>query len=178
VSIDPNNRSVRGRPLVPTVGSLFPRGSDGNRKLPRPQRMPELPTPLILLVENDLALRLRGANELLDEGYEVVESESAVEAAKILEGRGDFDVMVADVSSGVPGILALLRFARIHRPDMAIMVDTRWAIDPAIAFTADDDVAGTGDGVLVQMMRRLLTNDASAQPSNAAKVFPAESVVR
>jgi CheY-like chemotaxis protein len=131
--------------------------------------MPEPPPPLVLLVEDDLELRLRGANELLDEGYEVVESESAVEAAKILEGRADFNVMVADVSSGVPGILALLRFARIHRPNMAIMVDTRWAIDPAIAFTADDDVAGAGDGVLVQAMRQLLTNHASVHLSEVEK---------
>ena len=118
-------------------------------------------TPLILLVENDLALRLRGANELLDEGYEVVESENAVEAAQILEGRGDFDVMVADASAGVPGILALLRYARIHRPDMAIMVDTRWATDPTTDFTLDDNVAAA-DGSLVRVMRRLLPNEPFA----------------
>ena len=49
---------------------------------------------LVLLVEKDLAIRLQGANELLDEGYEVVESESASEAMSILDSRDDFDAMV------------------------------------------------------------------------------------
>jgi len=115
-------------------------------------------TRLILLVESNRALRLRGANELLDEGYEVVESESAVEATKILEGRSDFDAMVADVSPGVPGALALLRYAATHRPNMAIMIDTKWAtlLEPEGAiFTLVHDGADANDGVLVRAMTRL-----------------------
>jgi DNA-binding NtrC family response regulator len=116
-------------------------------------------TPLILLVENDPMLRLRGANELLDEGYEVIESESASEATRILEGRCDFDAMIADVSPGVPGILALLGYAKIHHPDMAIMVDTRWATLPTTAFTRRDNGAEATGGTLVKAMRRLLSGD-------------------
>jgi DNA-binding NtrC family response regulator len=117
---------------------------------------------LILLVEGDRVLRLRGANELLDEGYEVVESESAVEATKILEGRNDFDAMIADVSPGVPGVLALVRYAATHRPDMALMIDTKWAtflpeaLEPeGVIFESVHDAGDANNGILVRAMRRL-----------------------
>jgi hypothetical protein len=153
--------SVRDPLPMAIIGPPLPQDDNANEKQIGAPRVPDFKTPLVLLVENDLALRLRGANELLDEGYEVVESENAVEAAQILEGRGDFDVMVADVSAGIPGIFALLRYARIHRPDMAIMVDTGWATDPTTDFTPDDNVAAA-DGSLVRGMRRLLPNEPFA----------------
>jgi DNA-binding NtrC family response regulator len=122
-------------------------------------------TRLILLVESDRALRLRGANELLDEGFEVVESENAVEATKILEGRSDFDAMIANVGPGVPGALALVRYAAVHRPDMAIMVDTKWATMSPIPLEEEGvivalvyDNARASDGVLVRAMKQLFAS--------------------
>ena len=83
---------------------------------------------LVLLVEKDLAIRLQGANELLDEGYEVVESESASEAMSILGSRDDFDAMVADIDPDqAPGGLALMHYAATHRRSMKLLVESRWS---------------------------------------------------
>jgi DNA-binding NtrC family response regulator len=82
---------------------------------------------LVLLVERDLASRLSSANELLDDGYEVVETESASEAMSVLDGRHDFDAIVADIHPDrAPGGLALVRYGAIHHPSMKILVDSDW----------------------------------------------------
>jgi DNA-binding response OmpR family regulator len=56
--------------------------------------------PLLLLVEGNAEHRLQTANELLDEGYEVVEADNPTEAMSILKGRSDFDGIIADVYFG------------------------------------------------------------------------------
>ena len=79
--------------------------------------------PLILLVENDAATRMHAANEMLDEGYEVVETENAVEAMSILKGRNDFDAVVADIDADhAPGGLALVRYVAQRYGGMEILV--------------------------------------------------------
>jgi hypothetical protein len=79
--------------------------------------------PLILLVENDAATRMHAANEMLDEGYEVVETENAVEAMGILKGRNDFDAVVADIDvDHAPGGLALVRYVAHRFEGMEILV--------------------------------------------------------
>lgn len=96
------------------------------RKLGRTE-MPE-GVPLVLLVESDQTMRLNCANGLLDDGFEVVECESAIEAMHILEGRDDFDAMVADIDPvQAPGGLALTRYAARHRLSMKILIGSRWA---------------------------------------------------
>lgn len=56
--------------------------------------------PLLLLVEGSAKYQLQLANELLDEGYEVVEADHPGEAMSILKGRDDFDGMIADIYFG------------------------------------------------------------------------------
>src|SRR5215207_8458017 len=66
--------------------------------------------PLVLLVEGHAETRMQAANEMLDEGYEVVETENAVEAMGILRARNDFDAVIADIDPDhAPGGLALVR---------------------------------------------------------------------
>jgi DNA-binding NtrC family response regulator len=81
------------------------------------------PPPLILLVESDVGVRLCVANELLDQGYEVVEGDNAGEAMSILGGRNDFDAMIADVHvDQAPGGLALVRYIARNRPGVGILI--------------------------------------------------------
>jgi two-component system, response regulator PdtaR len=78
---------------------------------------------LILLVEPEPIFRVSCAHELLDEGYELVESESASEAMGILGRRNDFDAMITDIDEEqVPGGLGLVRYAASRHPGMRILV--------------------------------------------------------
>jgi len=113
--------------------------------------------PLILLVENDAATRMHAANEMLDEGYEVVETENAVEAMGILKGRNDFDAVVADIDvDHAPGGLALVRYVAYRFEGMEILVTS-----PPTAGTPDPIqcrfiARPYADGALIAEMRRLL----------------------
>ena len=122
---------------------------------------------LVLLVEKDLAIRLQGANELLDEGYEVVESESASEAMSILDSRDDFDAMVADIDPDqAPGGLALMRYAATHRRNMKLLVESKWSsaeaesIAMAASFLSKPYAAGA---MTSEMQDMLSTPMASAR---------------
>jgi DNA-binding NtrC family response regulator len=113
--------------------------------------------PLILLVEGDARTRMHAANEMLDEGYEVVETENAIEAMGILRGRSDFDVVVADVDlDHAPGGLALVRYIAHSHGDMDILITTE-------ASKGESEAIGRGflakpyaDGALISEMRFLL----------------------
>ncbi|GLS18959.1 hypothetical protein GCM10007874_19760 [Labrys miyagiensis] len=115
---------------------------------------------LVLLVECDLASLLICANELLDEGYEVIESESAVTAMAMLLLRRDFDVMIVDIDvDHAPEGLALVRYATRHLPAMKILIHSAW-----IDVQNEPDVIVAGllpkpypPGALVRQMLALLT---------------------
>jgi DNA-binding NtrC family response regulator len=126
---------------------------------------------LILLVERELASRLSSANELLDEGYDIVESENASEAMSILRGRNDFDAMIADIDAEhAPGGLALIRYAASHHPSMKILVRSAGIEVQAESDGIDADFLPKPCpvGGLVQCMRDLLEQSALAhQPTPA-----------
>lgn len=135
------------------------------------------PPSLVLLVERDLACRLRCAHELLDYGYEVVESESPSEARGVLDGRDDFDVMIADIHPDeAPGGLALVRYAASHHPSMKILVDSDW---PGARAEANDVGAGVmpklrHGGVLAQQMRHLFDEPPVVAPWAGNSCRPGE----
>lgn len=115
--------------------------------------------PLILLVETDVATRLHAANEMLDEGYEVVESDSALEATSILRGRNDFDAIIVDVSRDQgPGGLALLRYVATSHGEMDILVASDATDGPseAEAVGAEYLAKPYANGALVSRMGLLL----------------------
>jgi DNA-binding NtrC family response regulator len=123
--------------------------------------MLSLTSALILLVECDLPSLLVCANELLDEGYEVIECDSAAVAMNMLNSRTDFDVMIADIDMDhAPGGLALVRYAASHLPGMKILIHSAW-ID---AQAESNAIAGSflpkpyPTGALARQMQSLLTS--------------------
>jgi DNA-binding response OmpR family regulator len=78
---------------------------------------------LLLLVEGNATHRLQIANDLLDEGYEVVEADHPGEAMSILKGRNDFDGMITDVRfGGRSADLALIRYMAVERKNTKVLV--------------------------------------------------------
>ena len=79
--------------------------------------------PVILLVEDELLVRMMAAEVLLEAGFTVVESGSAEEALAVLEARCDVNVLFTDVN--MPGSLDGLSLARIvHKrtPTIGILI--------------------------------------------------------
>jgi CheY-like chemotaxis protein len=80
-------------------------------------------TPAILIVEDELLLRLDTAGALEDAGFEVVEAANADEAIRILEHRSDIRVVFTDVH--MPGSMDGLKLAHAVRdrwPPVKIIV--------------------------------------------------------
>ena len=124
-------------------------------------------SPLILLVESDSSTRLVEANALLDEGYDVVESESAAEAIHILDSRDDFDAMIVDIDPiCAPGGLALARCAGERWCSMKMLVGSSWSEAEAesIALAANFLARPRSTGALTAAICGLLTDSAMAEP--------------
>jgi CheY-like chemotaxis protein len=80
-------------------------------------------TPAILIVEDELLLRLDTAGALEDAGFQVVEAANADEAIRILEARSDIRVVFTDVH--MPGSMDGLKLAHAVRnrwPPVKIIV--------------------------------------------------------
>jgi CheY-like chemotaxis protein len=93
---------------------------------------------IILIVEDEMIVRLIGSDTLLDAGYEVVEAATADEALQILEGHGDVEVLFTDIR--MPGSMDGLELARVvHErwPAMKILVTSGDTFPPRGAI-ADD----------------------------------------
>jgi DNA-binding NtrC family response regulator len=88
----------------------------------------------ILLVEDELLIRLVVSDELRDAGYDVVECYNADEAIILLEAGLDFDLVVSDVRmpGNVDG-LGLLAFIRETRPTLPVIL-TSGHLEPTLAF--------------------------------------------
>jgi CheY-like chemotaxis protein len=135
--------------------------------------------PLVLLVEGDAETRMLAANDLLDEGYEMVETENAAEAMGILRARNDFDAVIADIDlDHAPGGLALVRhIARSHQ-DMGILITSEGK-------DGESETIGSGflakpyaDGALISEMRLLLSRavDTAAVPIKVGMSTPGKGV--
>ncbi|WP_413990819.1 response regulator [Labrys okinawensis] len=135
-SADARTPSLPRPPLVRPASAIAP-GTATPDHGPGPL---SLTSALILLVESNLPSLLICANELLDEGYEVIECDSAGVAMNMLNSRRDFDVMIADIDlDQAPGGLALVRYVARHLPSMKILIHSTW-ID---AQAESDVVAGS-----------------------------------
>jgi CheY-like chemotaxis protein len=80
-------------------------------------------TPAILIVEDELLVRLGAARTIEDAGFEVVEAVNADEAIRILEDRSDIQVVFTDVH--MPGSMDGLKLAHAVRdrwPPVRIIV--------------------------------------------------------
>lgn len=88
--------------------------------------------PVVLLVEDEVPVRMFEADLLRDAGFEVLEAASADEALRKLETRGDIQVLFTDVH--MPGSLDGLALARcVHErwPDVEMLIASgRSRLDP------------------------------------------------
>jgi len=78
--------------------------------------------PVLLVVEDDLLVRLTLVDALTDSGFDVVEAVDAEEALDLLGHRGDIVALLTDISlpGGMDGF-ALAREARQMHPDLPVL---------------------------------------------------------
>ena len=88
--------------------------------------------PVVLIVENDVLLRLVTASNLRDAGFEVIEAANCAEALRVLD-RIPVDVLFSDID--MPGNLDGLALAQwVHRSQ----ADTRIILTSGAARTPGD----------------------------------------
>src|ERR1700738_2152919 len=98
--------------------------------------------PAILVVEDEVLIRLSLAETLRDAGYSVVEAASADEALTVLTSSTPVDVVLTDVN--MPGSLdgiALGRYVRTTRPELKVIVVSGRVVPAAVTEVADAFVA-------------------------------------
>jgi CheY-like chemotaxis protein len=64
---------------------------------------------VVLVVEDELLLRLNAAQMMEDAGYEVIEASNADEAIQILESRTDIRIVFTDIN--MPGSMDGIKLA-------------------------------------------------------------------
>jgi len=88
--------------------------------------------PVVLIVENDVLLRLVTASNLRDAGFEIIEAANCAEALRVLD-RIPVDVLFSDID--MPGNLDGLALAQwVHRSQ----ADTRIVLTSGAARTPGD----------------------------------------
>ena len=88
--------------------------------------------PVVLIVENDVLLRLVTASNLRDAGFEVIEAANCAEALRVLD-RIPVDVLFSDID--MPGNMGGLALAQwVHRSQ----ADTRIVLTSGAARTPGD----------------------------------------
>ena len=71
--------------------------------------MAKPPTPIVLVVEDEMVLRMRAVDIVEDAGFIPIEAVSADEAMKILESRDDISLLLTDIQ--MPGSMDGLKLA-------------------------------------------------------------------
>ena len=90
---------------------------------PMPQEQSSV-APVVLIVENDVLLRLVTASNLRDAGFEVIEAANPAEALRILD-RIPVDVLFSDID--MPGNLDGLALAQwVHRSQADTRIVLTW----------------------------------------------------
>ncbi len=98
--------------------------------------------PRILIVEDEVLIRIMVSDELRDAGYEVIEAATADEAVEILQTALPFDLVFSDVR--MPGSmdgLGLLACVRARFPALPVII-TSGHMDPALAAVNGAPVSG------------------------------------
>jgi len=88
--------------------------------------------PVILLVEDDVLVRLSTAELLRDEGYIVLEAVNAIEALALVETGHPLDLVISDIRmpGGTDG-LELCSTIKHLRPNLPVMLFSSHVPDPA-----------------------------------------------
>lgn len=113
---------------------------EGEAQLPEPDSNLILPAPIsaggetILVVDDELAVRLLITEVLEELGYLVLQAERGAEALVILQSKAAIDLLITDV--GLPGGMngrQVADAARSVRPDLKILFVTGYAENAALA---------------------------------------------
>lgn len=87
---------------------------------------------VVLIVEDEVLLRMNAADMIRDAGYEVVETSNADEAIEILKERTDIHIVFTDIQ--MPGSMDGLKLAHFVRgrwpPVKIITTSGRLALNP------------------------------------------------
>ncbi len=79
--------------------------------------------PVVLVVEDDFALRWPASEYLRDSGYRVVEAASVDEAIMVLSSNARVDVVFSDINlRGEPSGIALSRWLHEHHPEVPMLM--------------------------------------------------------
>lgn len=100
----------------------------------------------LLVVDDESSIRLLYAQELADEGYDVVTAGSAAEAAEKLQ-EAEFDLVVLDIKLKNESGLDLLQKIVKERSDMPVILCTAFSCykDDFSAWLADSYVVKSSD---------------------------------
>jgi two-component system, response regulator PdtaR len=82
-----------------------------------------MPNTRVLIVEDEMIVRLVGVDAAADAGYEVLEAGSADEALRIIEDAGDIQILFSDIR--MPGSMNGLELAQLVHdrwPDIKILL--------------------------------------------------------
>ncbi|WP_213739566.1 response regulator [Bradyrhizobium sp. dw_411] len=118
--------------------------------------------PVVLVVEDELLIRMHAAEMIEEAGFEVVEASNAYEAVGILEARLDVAVVFTDIQ--MPGSMDGLKLARAVRD--------RW---PPIHIIATSGLVDVRTGDLPQGGRFLPKPYSPAQITAALRELTGES---
>jgi CheY-like chemotaxis protein len=85
----------------------------------------------VLLVEDDVLVRLLAVEALIDGGFDVAEAADGPEALRLLDG-GEFDLMITDV--GLPGMSGaeLAVQVRRERPALKVLFTTGYGAEDGV----------------------------------------------
>ena len=79
--------------------------------------------PVVLLVEDEIFIRLASADWLRDAGFEVIEAASGGEALSLVRAGKEFHLLATDITMpGEPDGVGLAHIVREMRPDLPILV--------------------------------------------------------
>ena len=92
----------------------------------------------ILVVEDEILVRMSVVENLLEAGYSVLEASTADEAIALLEGGAEVDVVFSDIQ--MPGALdgvALLRVVKGRFPSLSVILTSGQVTPPREALGQD-----------------------------------------
>jgi CheY-like chemotaxis protein len=119
--------------------------------------------PTVLLVEDEVLIRLMLADELRGQGLQVLEASNADEAATILESSLPVHLLFTDIH--MPGRMdgvALARFAQARFPRLKLIIASSRQPDEPVLHIADAFLAKPYDlDDVVEQVGRLLTQTSN-----------------
>jgi CheY-like chemotaxis protein len=84
----------------------------------------DMPRRLVLLVDDDAAIRQIARRVLEQDGYDITEASSGPEAIALLSSGASLDLLMADLDMPALGGVEMVRWIRTTRPDLKVLFVT------------------------------------------------------